>query len=92
MLLLTTPHTTWLPSRSSLAEATVGGFGLTVLHASGCLRLDRGVARPCEISHRKVIRTAGLMARSAVRRATQPQIAGGSANSRLSPSVLLIFL
>jgi len=32
------------------------------------------------------------MARRAIRRATQQQIAGGSANPHFSPSVLLIFL
>jgi hypothetical protein len=32
------------------------------------------------------------MARRAIRRATQPQTGGGSANPKLSPSVLLIFL
>jgi len=32
------------------------------------------------------------MARRAIRRATQQQTGGGSANPHLSPSVLLIFL
>jgi hypothetical protein len=35
-------HVLWLPSRSSVAEATVASFGLTARHASRGLRLDRG--------------------------------------------------
>jgi hypothetical protein len=42
--------------------------------------------------HRKGRSSEGLMARRAIRRATQHQTAGGSAKPQLSPSVLLIFL